>query len=593
MNRKRITTLFLFLALSVFVPLASSADARQEMRWAARAVITAEERNEIEPASLGEWGDAIESTLFLLVRTTELSRGPIRILVVKDDGVRAEFLPNDAFLVSSGLLDYADEALFERISTSSRSARNSESERMAIIAPFLAPEVAHFALDHPFEAWIQSGMKNFAPTDDQILAADRFAAVLLDQAGFGEGAMESYLRNLASRNLPGTVSPAMATWLSGRPSAEKRLESMLSAEPNISRISAEFKSAIRAIKTRQALKEAGESLAALEEIYPTGPYVSRLAALAAHERWLSSVEAERGAFPVYLPISEDAPPDISVFLSKLASEGVDAKTEPAMAKKAAPDLKSLETAIAAYQRAIGAFDDPALESSYATLLAQASPKKALEAAQAAASREREGGSYVAWANFATILFSTGSDKARALTIIDSAITQSKTPKRDGYLDVGMPGDERTLRLTKALMVMGKDGAKAARDAVLSAYSSPQDSGEIELRKAKIGDSVDDLVERWGRPSSIVYDYYSETWTYDSLVATVTVSKKKVERVRLGLGSPISPGGDVRCGDGQADFERFFGAPAYRANDGEVYLRGKSRITVFYLAGKIRSITIGS
>jgi hypothetical protein len=584
-------------------PLAAQEDAdnRKEMVDEANKRIASLELKEIPANSLGEWKNAIHSSLFSLFRRTELFRGPIRMLVIDESSVVARLYPDGTFVISSGLLDYIDQSLFEETADSPRRIRNFEAEREAAIIPFLAPEASHFALGHQLAAWNRSRGSGMEFTDGENLDADRFASVLLKLAGLDSGAMEKNLASLSKKISGGTLGPAFTDYFSSLPSPEKRLAALRGAAEDIDRVAGEFGIALDALKRGSSYREASDELAALAEKFPESSYVARLSAIVAHLRWLETVNEQDQAVPTFLPFAQETTPDRQAFMAIAgdASASAGFPQEPAISA-ASPlhgDAFLFNAADTAYRTALALLDEPGLSSSYAMLAARGgdadSMRNALELASAAAIREAGTRSFTARANYANLLFLTGTDYAKAQYFMATLGAVAKASDAR-FLDTGVPGDSRDIILSQALMMRALGDSKLAAHkitALAPLYGQNRDEGTINLRHLRVGDAPDDLAEKWGRPASIVYNYPTETWEYPALSASAII-EGKVSRVRIFPGSPLSPGFDIRTGDSRSDFESMFGKASYRAGDCDVYIKDGNRISVLYLADRIRIMTIG-
>lgn len=595
---------FFFLVAPGPLAAQSATALRQGMTDACRMELLAANEGEVTPASLGEWKDIIDSSLFLLFRKTELYRGTIRVLVVDDQSVRVRLYPEGTFLISSGLLDHIDRMLFENASSSPRRMRNFDSEREAMLVPFLVPEAAHFALGHQFSAWLRSGGTSLMPSDAEILDADRFSVILLRLAGFDSAVLTDWMESLEAQYGEGKADPAFSGYFARLPSPEKRMESIRNADANIDRIAGEFVGVLDALRRGTPAKDAAESLEALSDIYPGSPYIARLSAFVSHRLWLETVPAEAQILPTHFPFAVETSGGENAFLDMAratpAKSGFAFASSPPVSPSAPipGDASLFENARLAYRTALETSEDPALASSYAVLLSRSGNAEAistaLEIASEAANRESVSSSFVARANYASLLFLTGTDFAKAQYLVDHLANGTTRSADLRFLDEGMPGDGRDLVLCHALMLrsLGDDKRAETKTAkAASLFEKSPGKGTVDLRFIRIGDKADTLSEKWGQPATILYDYYSETWIYPALSVSVLVGKE-VSLVRIGTRSPVSPGGDVRTGDSREDFERFFGKSAYRAGDCEVYLKDGNRISVFYLENRIRSMTVG-
>jgi hypothetical protein len=610
---------------------------------------------EAPAGELGEWKDILDAALFLLIRTTEVSREPIRVLVVNDESAIARMYPDGTFVASTGLFDYIDRTLFEEAAMSSRRVRDFESERETMLAPFLAFEVARYALDQQYAAWKRSRGAYLDASAEESREADRFSAVLLDLCGYGERSLDALLARLEKTFAEGSQAAGgdggdttLRAYFSAMPSPALRRESIASSTDEIGRVDSEFSGVLATLKYGMPVKGAQESLASLAERYPSSPYVARLSAVAAHMRWLESVSDRDKTLPVFFPIATvarypaavSAFPDASAKSSAVGSGNripyVDiARTKRSTtatavfsalpvvsaAKKTPGDADLWRAALAAYDASLALADEAGLASSRASLLAYGGTSStislALSESESAAlresttSRESANSSFTARANRADILFLTGADYGKAQytlesltgrtpTSADTAQTGARAGARNDAqtnarcLESGSCGDGRDLILAHAIMLrlLGETARADSRAAEAETLYRPTlPRGTIDLRRVRIGDTMDTLAERWGRPASILYDYYTEIWEYPSIAASVMVGKN-VEEVRVGKGSPVSPGGDVRCGDRREELEAVLGKSAYRAGDCDAYVKDGNRVSVLYLAGRIRFMTFG-
>jgi len=625
--------LIFFTALSSSLWAAADTGVRSQMIDASRREALNMARTEVSGASLGEWKDIIDSSLFILFRRTELFRGRMRVLVIDNRSVTVKLYPDGTFVLSTGLLDYIDASLFESAADSPRRMRNFDSEREAVLVPFLAVEAAHFALDHNFSAYNRSVAASgsqvtdasitasLLPSADEVLAADRFSVILLSLAGFDPAVLDTWLQSLekesAAESSIKTPGP-FAAYLSTLPPVKTRLESLSASRDNILKITAEFSGVLASLRTGTAWDDANSSLTALGEIYPECLYLCRLEALVLHRQWLATVPADVQKLKTLFPIADEEDPSRAQFTALLAAP-VSGFPSPADLRNQTVipgDNKLFIDSLEAYNKTLSGYDDAALASTRAMLLiwagTEANRHQAVETAAEAAALEAGSDCTTARANYASILYLTGTDYAKAQTLLSglewtdaadaSMATGQRQKKNSVLLDQGSPGDGRDIILNEALMLRSLgDTARAQfkKTALEALLPKAGQSGTIALRNIHAGDSIDQLVAMWGRPGEIIYNYYTENWEYPSLSASILVSGgnspdkiQTVKLIRLGVRSPVSPGGDIRCGDSRTQAESVFGKPSYRSGDCAVYFKDGNRVTVFYLSDKIRSISVG-
>ena len=185
--------IFIFLNVLVFglVGAKSRLEIRRELSSIAQDSVREKSKNE----DVGEWKDIAIDVLFALLRKTEIYRGQQNLYVIdeseaslaiypdgsifintglfeykqelhilEDKEVSCAMFPDGSVFISTGLFEYIDEILFLTLLTSEnvRKAKNLNLEREAFLAPFIAFEVARFALDIDVNNFI-ANKKNIPP----------------------------------------------------------------------------------------------------------------------------------------------------------------------------------------------------------------------------------------------------------------------------------------------------------------------------------------------------------------------------------------------------------------------------------------------
>jgi len=620
-----LTAALVFLPLSTAFPAPADGTARAALFETARSEIGLLERNEADSGSLGEWKDIIGASLFRLFRRTELFRGEMRVLVVETPSVFVRIHPEGTVVLSTALLDYIDASLFEAAAGSPRRMRSLDSGREAMLVPFLVIEASHFALDHPYAAFRRNGGRDstagrdpFLYSSIEILEADRFSFILLSLAGFDPLLLGTWLKSLDGIYAASPADPAFARYLADIPSPAVRIASLASSDRNLPKITAEFTSVLSSLRSGLALNEAEDSLAALAETYPEATWLDRLGALVFHKRWLATVPAPLQRLKTFFPVAAENDPTTPAFLALLAGDQPEfpvarpETTGGAIHGIGIPgDAKLHATALDAYGRAEEAQPASGLASSHAMLLFWSDKTTALRMAETAAAEESGSRDSTARANYASLLYLTGTDYARAQYLLGSlpqamrqtsAVMATPENKPRFLLDRGITADERDILLNSALILrpLGDVARSAAKRTEFERLYVPSlVRGTIPFRLISVADTADTLASKWGKPAEIIYNYVTENWIYPSLSASVLLAvdpassgTQVVRLIRFGAGSPLTPGNDVRTGDSRSDFESVFGKPAYRAGDFEVYLKDGNRLSVLYLSDTIRSMTAG-
>lgn len=594
-NGKILATIFFFTSVLSSMPALTDTEARKEFTDVSRRELAELTVNAAKSDSLGEWTEIINSSLFLLFRRTELYRGQLQSLVVENSSIVSKLYPDGTFVLSTGLLDYIDTTIFETASESARRMRNFNAEREMMLVPFLVTEASRFALDFQFKSFQE-------PSSANTLESDVFAYALLTLAGYNPSLYENSLMRL--KDMYGALPQAenFHRYFALLPSPETRLTSIAENGERIENTVKEIAIIVSNVRAETAFRETMDSLDTIRKDFPISPYLDRLEAISLHRQWLTTVPAKAQRLQTIVPVAATENKERALFLALFDSPP---PSFPSPAVKQTPtaipgDVTLYKRAIDCYERALGANYDPTIASSYAMLLSQSGSStdciKALKIAENAVQSE-SGLCFTARINYSSLLFLTGTDYAKAQFL---AKAKYGTKQTDG-VDQGIPGDERDILLNYTLMLryLGDTNAwKERKTALDSLLAIPLTRVPISLRSVRIGDTIDELVTKWGHPSKIDFDGYTEKWGYPTFSASVSVVRdlkandtQIISQISLEALSPISPGGDVRTGDKRVDFEKVFGSPLYFAEDRTVYRAQGNQISVLYLADTIRSMLI--
>ncbi|HHU35947.1 MAG TPA: hypothetical protein GXZ47_01825 [Treponema sp.] len=602
---------------------ATDAEIRKELHNGARQELLSIGTKEIAPANVGDWRETIDSALFMLFRRTELFRGPLRIMIVEDATVFSRIYPEGIIVLSSGLLDYIDLQVFELTVNEPRRARDHANERERMLAPFLAYNAARFALDLDFRSFKRTAKEigtsraagnisvSMLPSNSEIQQTDQLAKVLIKLAGYNPEHYDSLLNHMRKFSpIPGN---SLSCWFD---SPIEPSERRIFLEKNVEKtndLTSAFSIILQTLRNGNAYQDAISAVTELRETMTSSMYLSRLEALMLHHYWLSTVQPEKQIMKTFFPFASVQDPSRELFIQLAKS-----KKNPTSSKSGTQPLKPEEgpstiynSALFAYETFLSAQVDPSFSSTQAMLLFQGrkDTNRALEIAESASRLESQ--DFVAKANYATLLFLSGKDTTEALRIMSRLLSSNRLfedKKRISnlssplLLDIGIPGDERDLLINHAIMLnatKNRSSATKLLETLESWEGKKALNSKLLLRGISLGDTTSELINQWGHPESIAYNYYSETWQFPKLEVEVSLEQPvegkdpRIARITLNQGSPVSPGGEIRTGDSRNDFEQTFGKPMYRSGDCEVYSVEGTRVTVLYLFERIRSITISN
>ena len=601
-----IPLLFVLILISGFAdPLTEGIYARERLMQVYRDEIAAASSNEVAPSSIGEWYDIIETSLFMLTRRTELFRGTMRLIIANQQNAACMLYPDGTFLVSTGLLDAIDSLLFTDTSGSARRIRNFNTERENFFAPIAAVCAAQFALNY-YSTTAQAALSPI-----NVSTIDILASVLLDIAGYPKGLLEVWLERLTALQSDAETARLFRSFQAGSVtvSAEDRLDQLYSNSDAVTHLYEEISGVLFALQNRKGTTDARTALENLLQLFPDSLYMNRLNVLLAHQAWLNSLDKRDQELATILPAAVyDNASVFSFFQSAdFAREGDDdldeetdffSKTMPAKGNS-----KIYAQTKKAYNDYLSLMYEAGIASSYAHLLAS-SPlaherETVLSIAEQADLFHASSDDKTARANYAALLYLVGKDYTKAqLLLADCLSASSRKSSKNLFLTAGFPADERLIRCNylRVLKKMNdKTGAAQEKKWLADILKEPDTDVPIVLRNISLDDTVDQLLIAWNKPSTIIYNYYSERWLYRILNTEAVIRAKDeggvVLQMTVGFPSSLTLFNDIRTGDTREVLEKECGQPVYRSCDAFAYHRQGNLLLVIYGNNKIRNITI--
>ena len=594
---------FFFIAISCFAdPLTEGIYSRERLMQVYRDEIAAASSNEIAASEVGEWYDIIETSLFMLIRRTEVFRGTMRLIITDRRNARCMMYPDGTVLVSTGLLDYIDSLLFMDTSGSARRIRNLNNERENFFAPIAAVCVAQFALNY------YSTAKNAVLLPEKVYTADIMASILLTIAGYPQGLLETWLERLTSIQNNAEAAKVFASFLTGSAKPDMRFDQLMSNGDDVTHLYEEISGVLFALQNRRGTADARTVLDNLVQLFPQSLYINRLNALVSHQAWLNSLDKRDTEMAAILPAA--VYDNVSVFAffqsADFMFENDDdeqsdyfSKTMPARSNSTV-----YEQAKKAYSDYLTMIYEAGMASSYAYLLAS-SPltherDAVLSIAEQADLFHAGADDKTARANYAALLYLVRKDYTKAQQLLADCLHSAarKTTGKVLFLTTGFPADERLIRCNyfRILKKMNdKAGTAQERQWLANILKDPEEVVPLVLRNVSVGDTVDKLLSAWDRPSSIIYNYYSERWLYRLLNTEVIIRSKDgdgaVLQMSVGFPSSLTLFNDIRTGDSLDAFEKVCGKSVYRSCDAFIYHRQGNLLQVMYGNNKIRNITI--
>lgn len=590
--------IFIFLNVLVFglVGAKSRLEIRRELSSIAQDSVREKSKNE----DVGEWKDIAIDVLFALLRKTEVYRDKQELHILEDKEVSCAMFPDGSVFISTGLFEYIDEILFLTLLTSEnvRKAKNLNLEREAFLAPFIAFEVARFALDIDVNNFI-ANKKNIPPfslSTEDIFVIDEFASILLRVAGYNDNLMEEHLARLSES----TSSQSYLLQTNVQLSIVERLNKLVSSRQAIEKTTEEISNILFQMNTQKGIKEGLQSIELLKTSYPSSLYFLRLETIANHSIYLESLNPSTSALIPLLPVAIIGYTYAEKYYVNLENK---LKSVPFLSNDQDESLKVsssiLAKAIFLYEQYNDCIEDFSMLSSYFTLLVATTDERLKNIAieEVKSKMERKDTSLIEKVNYAIVLLNSGQSTQKAISLLE--VTLKKIKLKENTLYEGIFFDERLVLYDYAIALSKikklNKITTVVRELKSKLYVDRSDE-PLVVRGLKIGNTTDELTKLWGEPSSIIYNYYFERWFYNHLKALVVISSYAtpplVMQIILLPYSTVSLKNDIRVGDDRKTFEKTFGKAIYKACDYEVYFYEDKAIHVFYSTKNIvRSIAI--
>ena len=572
-----------------------------------RKEIAAASLNEVSPEDIGVWKEVLDAALFMLIRSTELYRGKMRVLIEDNRIAKCKIFPDGTILISTAIFDYIDAKLADSQNKSPRRIKNFNAEREQMLASFLAFEAADFALDNKTVYFNMYGEPSKADILKRFnLQTDYFAVILLKLAAYDSNAFYNHLEELKDIQNNPINSKQFESFFADTFTPQQRITNLLKMNDEAEALADELFYIIDALQNENetTIEDAKQRLITLKTHYPNNLYIKRLAALTFHKKWAAVLNAYEEqiitAYPAAMqtckkvntnfPILNNNPETLLVYQTVNEDE-----------KQTIPgNINEYDEAIRSYKSYLNSIYESGLASSYAVLLYY-SPNvndkaSAISLAEQAALNEHGTESLTAAVNYSALLYLSGKDYTTAKILLEN-ILNSPSASINGslFLRTGKIIDERIVLFNYARMLFGLNEhikAEKARNKLQAFIFPLEEYTAVPVKKIRLGGTADDLTEFWGNPDSIKYNYFSEKWKYGFLNAEViinTVQNGEIEKIIIFNNSILSLPNDLRTGETRKSFEAFFGKPLYHSGDTEIYLYKANRIQVLYINEYIRTV----
>ncbi len=606
------------LALCLFMVFTTSLFAQEseksifELRKLAmqeyRSEISAVSFHEIPVDNLGVWNDILESSLFMLIRKTELYRGRMRVIIEESSDAKCKIYPDGTILISTAIFDYIDSKLANTQNMSPRKIKNFNIEREKMLASFLVHQVANFVQEKNLLRFSKKQNIKNEDLKSSNMEADKFAMLILKVAGYDSNIFYDHLEELKRIQHEYEDFKRFGCFFEEHFDPKTRISNLLKNVTEAEILAEEVSSILESLKgnSLNSLEDAKQKLLTLKNEFPDNMYFKRLFALVLHKKWMLSVQHKQDELLTSYPASMELENTVYNYFSILNfnPENLRIKQEE-LSKQEEINIENVnayDEAVRAYQEYLSSIEEAGMLSSYSMLLHYSNKAKerliSMPLAEKAYLQENGTESLTSALNYSALLYMTGKDYTKAKRILQKSLgpTQLEKPK-SLFLRTGKNNDERLLLFNYARMLFGLGELKLAekiKDKLKLLLFSLDRYEKISLKKIALASSTDDLIEYWGKPALIQYNYFLERWHYNFLNVDIYVSPQDgnlINRIRINLNSNLTLPGELRVGESKKYFEKIFGRSLYYNGDFKNYFYKGNKIQVFFINDYAREIII--
>lgn len=592
-----------FVSLHVFS--LDTVQDRSSYLYAAQIKIAQLESTKQLSYTLGPWNDIIESSLFLLLRTTELHRGSIQVIISDSASYPVRWYPDHTIVISTELLDFIDYYIFEQASLTGRRIRNITLERENLFVPFIAYEISRFALNYPYQTWLVSAsddtLLNFdqrtQETHSDVFVIDEYAKILLSLAGYSSSLYDTWLaQSLQVENF--TLFPTFSSWLALQPSSVDRLTSVQTNSEKIKHATSDMQAIHYFIALQTELAEAQELLDRLFEEYPHSIHLMRLRALSLHLKCIDENFASLDMAPRLIPFAQLKSSGY-IFSQDQATQlsDTDLFNTSYLAAKDAYELylthNPEDTMFASY--ALFSLYGNRANTEIDSILAIA--KKASQSENLEKSKD----SFCRYVYSSLLHYVYNEDTIPKQLLLEIANLNVEQKPAEGFLSRGYSMDSSYISAT--LDSFDLQPTMKDTQSVLSFKNR-----SIQFRGIALGDSANKVIDTWGEPDSIRYSINLEIWTYSQIGANLLFVPNKTNQrslfyVQSNLSSILSPSINaqdtteafnhlnIRVGENRKLLEIYIGNSSRRSNDCELYTFGDTELLVLYSGNFIKKMSL--
>ncbi len=603
-------TLFAIFSENLFAQ--KNAESILDMRKMAmqeyRSEISAVSFNEIPAENLGVWNEILENALFMLIRKTELYRGRMRILIEETSDAKCKIYPDGTILISTAIFDYIDAKLSSTQNMSPRKIKNFNIEREKMLASFLVHQVANFALEDSLLNFSKNKVQSLESIKRTNMDADKFALLILKVAGYDSNIFYDHLEELKRIQYESDNFRRFGCFFKKHFDPQKRISNLLSNVDEAEVMAEEVLAVLESIQgdSLNSLEDAKQKLISLKKEFPNNMYFKRLFALVLHKKWRLSIKENSQelltSYPTSVQLEDKIYKSFKILDNDYDKLQIQYKEFSKPSNTTVENISAYDEAVRAYKVYLSSIEETGMTSSYAMLLHYSNHQKenflSMSLAEKAYLEESGTESLCSALNYASILYMTGKDYTKSRRILEKLMEGPKSKNaRSLFLRTGLDIDERVLLFNYARVLFGlgeTELAEKIKTKLKLILFSLDKYDPIVLKKISLGSSTDDLIEYWGKPALIQYNYFLEKWHYTFLNVDISISPQDgnlIHKIMIHLNSSLTLPGDLRIGESKKCFEKVFGRSLFYTGDFKNYFYKGNRIQIFFVNDYAREIII--
>ncbi len=601
---------FCFFTLSLFSQdnIENIRDLRNLAMHNYRTEISNASFHEIPVENLGVWHDILETSLFMLIRKTEIYRGRMRIVIEDSSNAKCKIYPDGTILISSAIFDYIDTKLANTQNMSPRKIKNFNSEREKMLSAFLVHEVAAFIQEDRLLAFSKSHKSSLEEIKFKNLEADKLAMLILKVACYDSNIFYDHLEELKRIQYESENFKRFYSYFDNYYDPQTRISYLLKNLTEAEVMAEDVSSIIESLEgdSLEALNASREKLISLQNEFPNNMYFKRLFAITMHKKWAlnneNSNEDLLSAYPASMPFDNVIYKYFKILNSSYEDLEIKQIEFSKDKKESLENISSYDEAVRAYKNYLNSIEETGMLSSYAVLLHYSNKTKekmsSINMAEKAYLQENGTESLTSALNYSSILYMTGKDYTKSKKILEDILFAKKIAAAYNlFLKTGINIDERALLFNYARILFGLGEVKKAeviKKKLELLLFSLDDYKKIVLKKIFLGSTTDDLIEYWGKPALIQYNYFLEKWHYNFLNVDISIVPKEgnlIQKIAIHSNSSLTLPGDLRVGESKKYFEKVFGRSLYYTGDFKNYFYKGNKIQVFFVNDYAREIII--